>query len=168
MEYLDVLTHLLGAFPVGIWAVLAMLLVCGGVFTLFGQSLSLLHWDAALRLRLQEDSRSSRDPVERTMGAVSQGEALADVIVQGTLVILAFAGILLRHPAGFVAGIALGIIWVYVTFLVLSQRWMLYRWGVVDDMARMKQVGPAMVLAVGIPGILMIVSLVANRGFFGW
>lgn len=165
---MDVLTHLLGPFPIGIWVVLAMLLVGGGLFTLFGQVLSLVSWDTALRLRLQEDSKISRDPVERTMGAMSQGEACADVIVQGTLVVLAFAGILLSHPVGFVAGIACGVIWVYVTFLVLSQRWMLYRWGVANDMARLKHVAPAMLLAVGIPGALVVVCLVVNRGFFRW
>lgn len=165
---MDVLTHFLGPYPVGIWVVLAMLLVGGGMFTIFGQALSVLSWDTALRLRLQEDSRTSRDPVERTMGAMSQGEACADVIVQGTLIFVSCAGILLRHPVGFVAGVAQGVIWVYVTFLVLFQRWMLYRWRVVNDMARLKHVGPAMVLAAGIPGILMIVCLVANREFFGW
>ena len=91
---MDVLTHLLGPFPIGIWAVLAMLLVGGGLFTLFGQVLSLVSWDTALRLRLQEDARRSRDPVERTM--------------------------------------------------------------------------LAMLLAVGIPGALVVVCLVVNRGFFRW
>jgi hypothetical protein len=167
MEYMYILIHQLGLFPIGIWAVLAMLLVGGGVFTIFGQAFSLLNWEAALRFRLQEDSRTSQDPVEKTMGAMSQGEAFADVIVQGTLVVLAFAGILMRHPVGFVAGVAQGVIWVYVTFLVLAQRWMLYRWKVVNNTARLKHVAPAMLLAAGIPGVLIIICLVVNRGFFG-
>lgn len=162
------LTYLLGPFPVGIWAVLAMLLVSGGVFTVFAQGLSFLKWDAALHIHLQEDSRTSQDPVEKTVGAMSQGEAGADVIVQGTLIILALVGVFLRHPVGFIAGVAQGIIWIYVTFMVLFQRWMLYRWGVVNDLARLKHVAPAMVLAAGVPGAVMIACLVANRGFFGW
>lgn len=162
------LTYMLGPFPVGIWAVLAMLLVIGGGFTIFAQGLSLLNWDAALSIRLQEDSRTSEDPVEKTIGAMSQGEACADVIVQGTLVILTCAGIFLRHPIGWVAGMAQGVLWIYVTFLVLFQRWMFFRWGVVKDLARLKQVGPIMVLAGGVPGVAMIVCLVANRGFFAW
>lgn len=145
-----------------------MLFVGGGVFTIFGQALSLLNWDAALRLCLQEDSRKSRDPVERTMGAMSQGEAVADVVVQGSLIVLALAGILLQHPVGFVAGIAQGVIWIYVTFLVLSQRWMLYRWKIVNNMSRLKHVAPAMLLVAGIPGTLIIICLVTNRRFFGW
>ncbi len=164
---MNLLMHQLGPFPIGIWAVLAMLLVGGGVFTIFGQALSLLNWDTALRLRLQEDSRTSEDPVERTMGAMSQGEAFADV-VQGSLIVVAFAGILLKHPVGFISGVVQGVIWVYVTFLVLSQRWMLYRWSVVDSMARLKRVAPAMLLAAGVPGALMIACLVVNRGFFEW
>ena len=163
-----ILTHQVGSFPVGIWAVLDMLFVGGGVFTIFGQGLSLFNWDAALRLRLQEDSRRSQDPLERTMGAISQGEAVADVAVQGVLILLSFVGILLRNPVGFVAGIAQGVIWIYATFLVLAQRWMLYRWGIVNNLARLKHVAPAMLLAGGIPGALMIICLVANIGFFGW
>lgn len=162
------LAHALGPFPIGIWATLAMLLVSGGVFTVFAQGLSLLKWDTALRLRLQEDSPASRDPVEKAVGAMSQGEAGADVVVQGTLIAVSVAGILLRHPAGFVAGIAQGVIWVYVTIMVLLQRWMLRRWGVVNDLSRLKHVAPAMILAAGVPGAAMIVCLVANRGFFGW
>ena len=165
---MDVLTVMLGPYPMGIWFVLAALLVGGGVFTIFGQALSLLSWDTALRLGLQEDSKQSPDPVERTIGAMSQGEALADVIVQGIIIVLAFAGILLKHPAGFVAGIAQSVIWLYVTFMVLSQRWMLYRWGVVKDMARLKHVTLPMVLFAGIPSVLMILCLVANKGFFSW
>jgi len=146
------LTYMLGPFPVGIWAVLAMLVVSGGVLTIFAQGLSLLNWDAALSIRLQEDSRTSEDPVEKTIGAMSQGEACADVIVQGTLVVLSFTGIFLRHPVGWIAGMAQGVLWIYVTFLVLSQRWMFFRWGVVKDLARLKQVAPIMVLAAGVPG----------------
>ncbi len=165
---MDFLTYLLGPFPVGIWIVLVILLVCGGIFTTLGQALSLLSWNTAVRLRLQEDSQTSTDPVERTIGAMSQGEAIADVIVQGSLVVIAFAGILFRHPAGFVAGIAQGVIWVYVTLLVLAQRWMLFRWGVVNDRARLKHVALPMVLFAGMPGVLIIVCLIANREFIGW
>jgi hypothetical protein len=162
------LTHMLGPFPVGIWAVLAMLLFNGGVLTIFAQGLSLVNWDAALSIRLQEDSTTTEDPVERTVVAMSQGEAGADVIVQGTLIVLSLVGVFLRHPVGLLAGVAQGVIWIYVTFLVLFQRWMLYRWGVVSDLGRLKQVAPIMVLAAGVPGAVMIACLVANQGFFAW
>ncbi len=125
------LTHGLGPFPVGLWIALVILLVCGGFFTIIAQGLSFWKWDTALALRLQEDSRTSPDPAERTVGAMSQGEAGADVIVHGTLIVLAAAGILWKHPVGFVAGMAQGILWVYVTFMVVLQRWMLCRGGVV-------------------------------------
>jgi len=161
------LTYMLGPFPVGIWAVLVMLLLIGGVFTIFAQGLSLLNWEAALSMHLQEDSRTSEDPVEKTIGAMSQGEAGADVIVQGILVVLSFVGIFLRHPVGWVAGLALGVLWIYVTFMVLFQRWMFFRWGVVKDLTRLKQVAPIMVLAGGFPGIVMIVCLVSNRYYLG-
>jgi len=35
-------------------------------------------------------------------------------------------------------------------------------------MAWLKQVGPIMVLAAGLPGVAMIVCLVVNRNYFGW
>lgn len=162
------LTQEWGPLPAGIWIVLALLLVSGGFFTIFAQGLSFFRWDRALKLRLQEDSPASPDPVEKTMGAISQGEAGADLIVQGALIIAAFAGILLRHPAGFVAGIAQGVLWIYVTGMVLFQRWMLFRWGVVRDLSRLKAVGPVMVLAAGVPGAVLILCLAANRGWFGW
>ncbi len=162
------LAHELGCFPIGIWISLAILLVSGGFFTIFAQGLSFLKWDLALKLHLQEDSRSSPDPVEKTMGAISQGEAGADLIVQGALIVTALAGILLRHPVGFVAGITQGVLWIYVTLMVLFQRWMLFRWGMVHDLARLKAVGPPMVLAAGVPGAVMIVCLAANRGWFEW
>jgi len=165
---MNFLTAMLGPFPVGIWAVLIILVLSGSVFTMFAQGLSFLNWEAALSMRLQEDSRTSGDPVEKTMGAMSQGEAGADVIVQGALIILSFAGIFLRHPFGWVTGLAQGVLWIYVTFMVLFQRWMLFRWGVVKDLRRFKQVAPIMVLAAGLPGVVMIVCLVVNRDYFGW
>lgn len=164
---MDVLTHMLGPFPVGIWAVLVFLVVSGAGLTLFAQGLSFLNWDAALSIRLQEDSRTSEDPVERTIGAMSQGEAGADVIVQGTVIVIAFAGIFLRHPVGWVAGLVQGVIWIYVTLMVLCQRWMLFRWGVVRDLARLRYLAPIMVLFFGVPGVVTIVCLAVNRGFFG-
>lgn len=165
---MNMLTQLLGPFPIGIWGALAILALSGGFFTIFAQGLSFLKWDTALKLHLQEDSRSSSDPVEKTIGAMSHGEAGADLLVQGLLIVLALAGIFLRHPAGLVAGTAQGILWIYVTVMVIFQRWALFRWGVVKDLSRLKHVAPVMVLAAGIPGGLLVVCLLANRAFFGW
>jgi hypothetical protein len=164
---MDLLTHMLGPFPVGIWAVLGFLLVSGVGGLIFAQGLSFLNWDAALSLRLQEDSKTSEDPVERTIGAMSQGEAGADVIVQGPVIVIAIAGIFLRHPVGWLAGLVLGVMWVYVTVLLTFQRWMLFRWGVVGDLARLRYIAPLMVLFWGLPGVVMVVCLAVNRGFFG-
>ena len=58
------------AFPVGIWAVLLILILSGGVFTIFSQGLSLLNRGAALSMRLQGDSRTSGGSVEKTIGAM--------------------------------------------------------------------------------------------------
>jgi len=66
------------------------------------------------------------------------------------------------------AKLAQGVLWIYVTFMVLFQRWMFFRWRVVKDLAQFKQVAPIMVLAGGLPGVAMIVCLLAIRSFFGW
>jgi hypothetical protein len=160
------LTRSVGRFPLGIWIVLAFLLISGLVFTLFAQALSFFAWDAALSVGLQEDSRYSSDVTERTIGAMSWGESGADVPVQGTLVILTLIGILRRRRFGFVTGVTQATIWIYVTLMVMLQRVGFYNWGVVPDLSRLEQVGPAMILLAGIPGIVMLVCLIANRGFF--
>ena len=81
------LTKRIGRFPLGIWIVLVFLVISGLVMLLFAQGLSFFAWDAAYSLGVQEDSRNSTDIVERTIGAMSWGEAGADFLVQGTLII---------------------------------------------------------------------------------
>ncbi len=160
------LTKRIGRFPLGIWIVLVFLLISGLVMLLFAQALSFFAWDAAFSLGLQEDSRNSTDIVERTIGAMSWGEAGADVLVQGTLIILTLIGILRRRQFGFVTGVTLTTIWIYVTLMVPLQRIGLYNWGVVPDLSRAKYVGPFMVALWGIPGVISLICLIANRDFF--
>jgi hypothetical protein len=134
--------------------------------TIFGQTLSLVSWDTALSLGLQEDSPHSTDIVERMMMAISWGEAGTDVLVQGTLMVLVLIGIFRRRQFGFLAGIGQAILWIYVTLLVTLQRIALYKWDLVSDLSRAKTIGPLIFVFVGIPGILMLVCLIANRQFF--
>lgn len=163
MKYL---TKHIGRFPLGIWVVLILMLTSGMFLTIFAQALSFFSWDTALSVGLQEDSPHSADIVERVMGAISWGEAGADVLVQGTLIVLTLIGILLRRQFGFLAGIAESIIWIYVTLLITLQRIALYNWDLVPDLSRAKYLGPVMFVFVGIPGVLMLVCLIANRHFF--
>ena len=92
------LTKSVGRFPIGIWIVLIIFIVAGLLLTLFAQGLSVVSWKTALAMNLQEDSPDSTDPAERALGAVSQGEAVADVIVQGTLILITLVGIVRRKP----------------------------------------------------------------------
>ena len=97
---------------------------------------------------------------------MSWGEAGADALVQGTLIILTLIGILRRRRFGFVTGVTLATIWIYVTFVVTLQRIGLYNWGVVPDLSRAKIFGPIMVALWGIPGVISLICLIANRDFF--
>jgi hypothetical protein len=160
------LTKRIGRFPSGIWIVLVFLLISGLVMLLFAQALSFFAWDAAFSLGLQEDSRNSTDIVERTIGAMSWGEAGADALVQGTLIILTLIAILRRRRFGFVTGVTLAIIWIYATFVITLQRIGLYYWGVVPDLSRAKIYGPVMVALWGIPGVISLICLIENRDFF--
>ncbi len=52
---MDVLTHLLGPFPIGIWVVLGHAACRRRLVHDFLVKCSLVSWDTALRIRLQED-----------------------------------------------------------------------------------------------------------------
>ena len=162
MKYL---TKRIGPFPLGIWIVLFFVIITGG-FTLFGQALSFFAWDVAHSLALQEYSTKSSDLVERTIAGMSWGEACADTFVQGTLVILTLVGIFRRRRFAFITGISLAILWIYYTFLVPVARIGLYNWGVASDLSQAKLFGLIFILLYGIPGIISLVCLVANRQFF--
>jgi hypothetical protein len=125
-----------------------------------------LTWDTALALGLQEDSRYSADIVARTIGAMSWGEAGADALVQGTLVILTLIGIWRRRPFGLFTGVTLATIWIYVTLSVTLQRIGLYAWGVTPDLSRAEYAGTLMIAFAGIPGVIALICLIANRRFF--
>ena len=153
-------------FPLGIWIVLATVIIPGLLGVVGGQALSFFAWDVALSLGLQEDHPESTDVVELTMGAVSWGEAITDTLVQGTLVIVTLIGILRQRQYGYVAGMALYALWVYVTMMATFQRVGLYQWGLVSDFSRLKSVGIPMAIFWGIPGIISIICLKANRSFF--
>jgi hypothetical protein len=160
------LTKHIGRFPLGIWVVLILMLTSGLFLTIFAQTLSFFSWDTALSLGLQEDSPYSADIVERMMMAISWGEAGTDLLVQGTLIVLTLIGILRRRQFGFLAGFGQAIIWIYVTLLIILQRIALFNWDLVSDLSRAKSVGPVIFVFVGIPGVLMLVCLTANRQFF--
>ena len=163
MKYL---TKHIGPFPLGIWIVLFLVIISGGLFILFGQALSFFAWDVAYSLGFQEYSTESSDVVERTIAGMSWGEACADTFVQGTLVILTLIGILRRRRFGFTTGISLAILWIYYTFLIPVSRIGLYNWGVASDLSQAKLMGLVFILLCGIPGVILPICLVANRQFF--
>lgn len=163
---MNVLAKHIGRLPLGIWIVLVLILTLGVYFTFAGQAVSLVSWDTAVSWGMQEDSPDSADTVAKVMVAVSWGEAVADVLIQGSLIVLTVIGILLRRRFGFITGIMLSAVWIYVTFLIIAQRISLYRWELVSDLSRVESVGPLMVLFAGIPGVILLVCLLSNQGYF--
>ena len=163
---MSVLAKPLGRFPLGIWIVLVLILTLGVYSTFAGQAISLISWDTAVSWGMQEDSPDSADMVAKVMVAVSWGEAAADVLIQGSLIILTVTGILLGRRFGFITGIMLSAVWIYVTPLIIFQRISLYKWGLVSDLSRAELVGPLMVFFAGIPGVILLVCLVSNQGYF--
>ncbi len=156
----------LGRFPLGLWAALFFLVVSGLGLTIFAQGLSFFHYQGALSIGLQEDLPNSPDLVERAMAAVSWGEAGADIIIQGALIILALIGIIRKRWWGLSAGLAQAIIWIYVTLMVPLQRIGLYLFNAEPDLERFQYVWPLMAAMSGLPGLLMLICLVANRRYF--
>jgi hypothetical protein len=165
---MGLLTRPLGRLTWGLWIVVFLLVFSGLGFTLAAQGISFFDWQAALSLGVQEDRGDSPDMVERTMAAVSWGEAGADVAVQGSLIVLALIGIFLKRWWGWAAGVAQSVIWVYVTMMASLQRLGLHRLGVEPDLARFEYVFPVMLMGIGLPGVVMLVCLVANRRVFRW
>ena len=155
-----------GPFPLGIWIVLFFIIISGGFIVFFGQALSFFAWDVAHSLGFQEYSTESSDIVERTIAGYSWGEAFADTFVQGTLVIVTLIGILRRRRYAFITGISLAILWIYYTFLIPGARIGLYNWGVAADLSQARLMGLIFIFLFGIPGVISIICLVANRQFF--
>ena len=82
--------------PMGIWVVF-ILLIMAFFLGVGGQGLSVISWDTALSLGLQEDDPESENVMERSLVPIEWGTAMADVILQTTFILLAFYGLFRRR-----------------------------------------------------------------------
>lgn len=114
--------HILAGHPLGIWlAIFALpltLLIAGG-----GQVLSLLDWDLAVSLGLQEHDRQAVDSAQRALAAVEWGTALADAILVLPLLGLGWIGILCRRYWGMLLAMMGATCWVYMFLAYAAQRY---------------------------------------------
>jgi hypothetical protein len=142
----------IGRFPLGVWfAIVALFTLLVG---LSGQAYSLLDWDGAVDLGLQND-RFTGDDVERTWAEESRGVARADVVWLLPVWIVAFIGVMRKRFYGFAAGLMELSIGVYFPLVFAFQRWEDYPGTVI-----------AAIFLFAIPSLLGIIGLWANRKYF--
>jgi hypothetical protein len=151
--------------PLGIWIALVSLVFCllvGGS----GQVLSLLDWDLAMRLQLQENDPGAADILQRVLAHVEWGVCVGDVVLVVPLFIVALAGVLCRRWWGFVTGMMATICWAYMFLIYTAQRYALvFRGGLAQWSEYAGFIGAFAVLAL-IPCLLIIWGLGANADRF--
>lgn len=149
---MKILKKEVGRIPIGMWIAIAALLA---LFLGLGmQAYSLLNWDVAVDLGLQNE-RFTGDGAERAWAKESWGVAMADMLWPLPIGIVALIGILRRRLYGFAAGLMELSIGVYFPLVFAFQRWATYPETVVL----------ALILWT-IPSLLGIIGLWVNREYF--
>ncbi len=143
----------LGRFPFGIWLALFALAILFLV-AWAGQAYSLIDWDGAVDLGLQND-RFTGDAVERTLAKESWAIAVADMYWPVPICLVAIVGLLRKKFYGFAAGLMEFSIGVYFPLVFAFGFW--------GDYTSTAIAAIALFL---IPSLLGIVGLWANRGYF--
>ena len=149
---MSILIKTLGRFPLGVWIALVAILL---LFLGWGmQAYSLLNWDHAVELGLQNE-RFSGGPAESAWAKESWGVAVADVIWPLPIGIVALIGIFRKRLYGLVTGSMELAIGVYFPLFFALQRWPTFR-------------GTALtaIFLWAIPSLLGIIGLWVNRNQF--
>ena len=141
-----------GRFPVGIWLVLfAKILI---LLAWLMQAYSLLDWEGAIKLGLQNDSFLG-DAVEQTLASVERSVAIADMIWALPISLVAFLGLWQKAFYGFIATMMEFAICVYFPLVFAFQRWYTVPETVVTAL-----------ILWAIPSFFGIFCLWVNRDFF--
>ncbi len=147
-----VLQKQLGRFPVGIWlGFIALGFLC---LAWAMQGYSLLDWDGALALGLQNESFDG-DAAERAWALESWGVAMADMLWPLPITVLAMIGMARDRFYGFVLAMMAFAIGVYFPLFFAFQRWMTFRSTAIVALC-----------IFTLPCVLGIVGLWANRSEF--
>lgn len=113
---MKVLKKKINQYPLGIWiAIVALILIS---FAWLMQGYSLLDWDAAVALGVQNE-RFTGDAAERAIADVERGVALADIVWALPLTIMAFMGLLRKRFIGFITAMMVFAICVYFPLFYL-------------------------------------------------
>ena len=116
-----IMRYTIGSRPLGIWIALGCmlfsLLMGGG-----GQTLSVIDWDRAMALGLQENDLNDPDIVERVLTHVEWGVAAGDVVVTVPLLILGLVGVACRRRWGMIAALMAAATWIHMFFVYTLQR----------------------------------------------
>jgi hypothetical protein len=158
------LTKSLGRFPAGIWVVLA-LLILGLIFGVAGQAISVISWDLARSLGLQEDNPQSEDPMEQSLVPIEWGTAVTDLVLQTTFILLALYGIFRRHWIGLAAATAQFTVYAYVGLQYYSQRYGIKVWGT-GDWAHWQGLATFVLVSFALVGLIGLICLWSNRKYF--
>jgi hypothetical protein len=110
----------IGKFPLGIW--IAFFALCLSLLGWLMQAYSLLNWESAVNLGLQNSSFTG-DAVERSMANKEKGEALADMLWPLPLAIIAIVGLANKKFYGFVAAMMEFATCVYFPLFYTFQLW---------------------------------------------
>jgi len=149
---MNLLRKNIGKLPLGIWiAIIALILIS---FAWLMQAYSLLDWESAVKYGLQNGSFSG-DAAEKLWAQKEKGEAIADLIWPLPLTLIALFGILKKRFVGFIASMMTFAICVYFPLFYIFQLWNSHR-----------ETATAAILLWGIPSILGIAGLWANRHMY--
>jgi hypothetical protein len=138
-------------YPIGIWiAISALLLIC---LAWIMQAYSLLDWEAAIKLGVQNESFSGT-AAEKAIADVERGVAIADIFWALPLTILALVGLLREKLIGFVSAMMVFAICVYFPLFYAFRESM--------DITTVL----AAILLWAIPSLFGIIGLWLNRDLF--
>jgi hypothetical protein len=158
------LTFEIGWLPLGLWIVLALLVV-SILLGVIGQAISVVSWNRALAWGLQEDDPRSGDPMERSFFAVEWGLALADVVVQSIAIVLALYGLFTRHWIGLLGGTVLFTILVYYGLAYFLRCYAIKIWGL-GDWTRWRGMAIKFLILAEATALLGLAGLWSNWRYF--
>ena len=148
---MNVLRKKISRYPLGIWlALLALILI---FLAWLMQTYSLLDWEEAVKLGLQNESFNG-DAVEQAIADVEKGIAIADILWAFPITVVAFIGLLREKFIGFIAAMMVFAICVYFPLFYA------FRVSMNFDIVL------ATIFMWAIPSIMGIIGLWMNRKLF--